>query len=372
MNKTRVLMYLPQFPTISQTYMMTEVEALKAQYELRIVTPREGDLPCKHHEPYELVGDKQRLRDIVAEFRPHILHGHYLYVAPVLAELGEKFGIPFTVRAHSFDTLKSRTRRPKLGYVQTQAALSDTCAGILAFPFVRPLLERIGIPTDRIFDCHPVIDYNRFHDRSPNGDGVLNVGACLPKKRMEDFVDLGTMVDKTLNLYAIGYQSKRLLAYNEENGSPIIIHRAVEPEEMPKVYKAHEWLVYTACPKLNTVGWSMAVAEAQAAGVGVCFPNIRPDISDYIGGAGFLYNSISEVPDIICRPYPTEMREIGFEQAKKSDISQHKSVLTDIWDRARISPPRIGKFGGSYTRYKNATAPLRVLQSAIGRLKNRQ
>ena len=36
----------------------------------------------------------------------------------------------------------------------------------------------------------------------------------------------------------------------------------------------------------------MAIAEAQAAGVGVCMPNIRPDIKEYVGEAGFVYDSI--------------------------------------------------------------------------------
>lgn len=40
------------------------------------------------------------------------------------------------------------------------------------------------------------------------------------------------------------------------------------------------------------------------------------------------------VPKIISQPYPDEMREIGFEQAKKSDIENHKHLLTDLWDRA--------------------------------------
>ena len=36
----------------------------------------------------------------------------------------------------------------------------------------------------------------------------------------------------------------------------------------------------------------MAIAEAQAAGVSVCMPNIRPDIKEYVGEAGFVYDSI--------------------------------------------------------------------------------
>jgi hypothetical protein len=122
-------------------------------------------------------------------------------------------------------------------------------------------------------------------------------------------------------------------------GDPVTIVPPVEPEHMLAEYKKHGWLVYTACRKTNTVGWPLAVAEAQAAGVGVCLPNLRPDLRDYLGGAGFLYDSIEEVRDIIAKPYPEEMRRAGFEQAKKSDVFRHGRLLLDLWRRAAGSPP---------------------------------
>jgi hypothetical protein len=362
--KTRVLMVLQGYPTISQTYMTNEVDALKDGYELRIISTKHGDLPGGRHHPFEVVTEKGRMRDIIEEFRPQVLHGHYLHTSKLLAELGERYRIPFTIRTHSFDSLKRWRGRPLLGRPEVHAVRSDACAGVLAFPFVRGSMESIGIPSAKIIDCYPVINYSRFNDRSPNGDAVLNVGACIPKKRMEDFVDLGKLVEKRFNIYAIGYEHDALLAYNQANGSPVTVHRAVEPHEMPAVYKSHGWLVYTADFKLKTVGWPMAVAEAQAAGLGVCFPNIRPDVREYVGGAGFLYNSITEAADIIRRPYPEQMREAGFEQSKKSDIESHKHLLTDVWDRVAGTKPR-STLHTSYRLYAASTDPLRATMRKV-------
>lgn len=75
----------------------------------------------------------------------------------------------------------------------------------------------------------------------------------------------------------------------------------------------------------------MAVAEAQAAGVGVCLPNIRDDLKEYLGGGGYLYDSIEQVADIIKHHVPAEIRNKDFEQARKSDIELHKHLLTDLW-----------------------------------------
>ena len=359
MAKTRILMLIQGFPTISQTYQVNEVEAVMDDYDVRVLSAKGIDSLCKRHPPYESVSikDLTRIREVIREFRPDVLHAHYFHYAPLMAQLGEEFGLPFTIRTHSYDALKASARRRPFGHREVRAVNSDLCAGVLGFPFLRPMLERIGVRSDRFVDCFPVIKYDRFYDRSANGEAILNVGACIAKKRMEDFVDLGKLTEKSLNLYAIGYTSDELIHYNEQNGSPITLRPIVEAEEMPAVFKAHGWLVYTACPKLKTVGWPLSVAEAQASGLGVCLPNIRPDMADYLGGAGFLYDSIGEVPAIIEQPYPDEMREIGFEHAKKSDIARHKHLLTDLWDRAA---------GQTHVPSPAAGSPLGAIKRAIG------
>lgn len=75
----------------------------------------------------------------------------------------------------------------------------------------------------------------------------------------------------------------------------------------------------------------MAALEAMASGTGVCLPNIRPDIKDYIGDAGIVYSNISELEDIIDKPVPNTMRKKGFELAEKYDIKKQIHLLTDLW-----------------------------------------
>ena len=93
----------------------------------------------------------------------------------------------------------------------------------------------------------------------------------------------------------------------------------------------NNWLLYTACPKLKTVGWPMAIAEAQASGLGILMRNIRPDLKAYIGNAGYLYNTPEEASAILRGEYPQEMREEGFRQAEKSSLSNHVKLLNSIW-----------------------------------------
>lgn len=65
-------------------------------------------------------------------------------------------------------------------------------------------------------------------------------------------------------------------------------------------------------------------------------PNLRPDVKDYVGPAGFLYDSIGDVADIISKPFPEELRQLGFEHAKKSDVFRHKRLLINLWRKAIV------------------------------------
>jgi hypothetical protein len=327
-----------EFPQISETYIRSEIESVSRECDVRVISLREADTPYRTAVPYQLLQDPDLIREFIEEFRPDVLHGHWLQQARVLAYFAGYFGdaaysaIPFTIRAHSFDTLD-----PDGKYIRQAKPFlnSELCLGVLTFPFTRPLLEQGGVRSEKIFDCYPVVNYRRFYDTSPNGDAVMNVGACLPKKRMEDFLELAKLQpDREFNLYAMGYDSQEFYRLNAAMGHPVNLVSPVEPDEMLPEYKKHKWLVYTASREMNTVGWAMSVAEAQAAGLGVCLPNLRPDLRDYLGGAGFLYNSVSEAADIISKPYPEVMRRLGFEQAKKSDIFEHKSTLLNLWRQA--------------------------------------
>jgi hypothetical protein len=357
-RKLRVLYVLANYPQLSQTYIKNEIEALLEEYEVDIVAlsgpnPSSQDqqpyTAYKNHQPYSIENKVSHIVEKVKGFHPDILHTHWLNMAPLMQILARKTGVPYTIRAHSFDSLGHNDATNYLiylynwlrswpqfrGFKPQHAATqlnSEYCLGVLAFPFARPLLENAGISPKKIVECFPVVAYKKFLDKSPNGSRVMNVGACIPKKRMEDFIDLASNEPgREFDLYSIGYQTQRIVDYNHLKNNPVNIVKVLEPEEMPAEYKKHQWLVYTADRAFDTVGWPMAVAEAQAAGVGVCLPNIRPDLQNYLGGAGYLYDSLDQVAKIIRSDVPDEMRELGFEQSKKSDIELHIHLLTDLW-----------------------------------------
>jgi hypothetical protein len=149
---------------------------------------------------------------------------------------------------------------------------------------------------------------------------------------MEDFIELGRRVTgMSFDLYAIGHDWQRLVDLNRSAGEPVRVHEPLPFSMMPAIYKRHRWLAYTACPVVKTVGWPMAIAEAQASGTMVCMANIRPDLRECVGDAGFLYDRIDEAASILEQPIDARRREAGFDQARLSDIQRHKHLLTERW-----------------------------------------
>jgi hypothetical protein len=351
MKKFRVLYVLKNYPQMSETYIKTEIEAIREQCEVKIIATKRANLPAKKHEPYRYIDDLSMVREAIEEFRPDVLHSHWLHSVRMLGKLARKTGVPFTVRAHSFDSIWPEGESA-FRYLPLLSAFSypshirravkfiddDLCLGVLTFPFARARLERAGFPGDKLVDCFPVMNFRDFFDPRPNGDAIMNVGACIPKKRMEDFVDLALMAPALeFNLYALGYNVDRLQEFANSRQSPVRFMPFLELEAMPAEYKKHRWLVYTAAPG-GRVGWPMAIAEAQASGVGVCMANIRPDLRDYAGPSAFLYESLDEALKTISQPFPDELRQMGFEQARKSDVFQHRSLLFRLW---RMSQPEV-------------------------------
>ena len=327
--RPRIAYLLRQYPQLSETYVRSEIDAIRVACDVLVLAFAPPDLPYVSDVPFKVSDDWEEVADVIADFRPHVLHTHWLYTIWDLDYFARRLQIPYTVRAHSFDVLID----PLHDYEEAVDLVNDElCLGVLTFPFAKPLLEQTGMREDKLVPCFPVVDYNLFHDETPNGDRVMNVGACLPKKQMEDFLDLAaSMPDRGFDLYAMGYDTADITDRNRDLGGPVTVLPSMPLDLMPSEYKKHEWLVYTASRKIGTVGWPMAVAEAQASGVGVCMANLRPDLHEYVGDCGFLFDSIAEAREIVSRPFPTELRAQGFEHARRSDVAQHKQLLLELW-----------------------------------------
>lgn len=337
----KILCLFQGYPRISQTYMSEELALVADTYD--IVVARHGwPVPAEDHLanylPYSVLDGFREIRRFARKVRPSVIHAHYATNVELCHRLARELDCTYTIRTHSFDTLN----KPPEYFRQLAQYINDPhCLGILTLPYSYESFIAAGARPEKIVKTYPVVNVARFLDRRPNGSAVVAVSSMLPKKKIEDFIRLSSLCDfgRQFVLYGAEHDpgneySSMIHDLNRSLGSKVLCPRPVQPEDMPSAYKNAEWLVYPARREDNAVGWPLAVVEAQASGVGVCMLNLRPDLKELIGDAGYLFDDISEIVDVVRRPFPPEKREQGFELAKRCDIRRNIGLLTELWDSA--------------------------------------
>jgi hypothetical protein len=299
-------------------------------------------LPADHltnHLPYSVLdGGFQAIRRFARKVEPSVVHAHYATNIELCHNLALELGCAYTIRTHSFDTL----RQPPDYFQGLARYINDPhCLGILTLPFSYESFVSSGADPEKIVRTYPVVNVARFLDRRPNGSEVIAVTSILLKKKIEDFIRLASACDcgRQFVLHGVEHDpgneySKTIHDLNYSLGNKVRFADHCQPEEMPMAYKKAEWLVYPAQKEAGAVGWPLAVVEAQASGVGVCMFNLRPDLKELIGDAGYLFDDISEIVDVVAEPFPAEKREQGFGLAERCDIRKNIGQLTRLWDRA--------------------------------------
>ncbi len=360
--KPRVLYFIAKYPQFSETYMHEEIAAVSADFEVKILTYNVSKFPRARAFPYEVIeytdpclvyapfhkidptfrSPSQRafLRQVdavIEDFQPTVLHAHYFGLALLLRDLARRHRVPFTLRTHSMDMLSEPEEKLR---ALCDAVRDPQCLSVLTFPPFRATLTSRGVPSEKVTSCWPVVNFARFHrpERRPPTGRVLCAGPATPKKAHTTFVDLAALMRESglsFDLFARGVSLGATSRYNEERGNVVTISYA-DPDEMGDVYPRYDWLIYPGNPRINKVGLPVGIAEAQASGLGVCWqelPGRREQQLEFLGGGGFLFGEIEELPEILLRPYPEEMRLRGLENARRCDIQGHKSLLTDVWHR---------------------------------------
>ena len=162
--KPRILYIVQNYPQLSQTYIKNELKVLWQEYDIQIVTVSVPDVADSDYFPYRRISDRQELLALIGEFKPAILHSHYLVLADLVAGLSRDTGTPFTIRSHSFDTIPSEHKIAR--HLQGIGARlnSQLCLGVLCFPFVRDYLASVGIPETKLVASPPVVDFEFFYD----------------------------------------------------------------------------------------------------------------------------------------------------------------------------------------------------------------
>ena len=259
----------------------------------------------------------------INKFNPDFIHSHYLDTIEICHRISRIINKKYSIRTHSFDILTNDAKL--ISY--KRYVNSDNCACILVFPEFKSRLVSLGYNENKIFESYPSFYIHRFQEINTNGDHIMSGGAMLPKKNIEGFIELSVKIKNKYPLKQINYYCvienpeyyKKIVRFNDNYGNPVnfITEQIID---MSDEYKKHQWLIYTACPKLRTVGLPMMIAEAQSSGVGVIMYKLRDTLLDYVTENGYLYETDDEILDIISNDFDETKRNNAKQISTRYDI----------------------------------------------------
>ncbi|MFN3231719.1 MAG: hypothetical protein ACE363_06115 [Alphaproteobacteria bacterium] len=342
----RVLYVLNTYPELSQTYIEAERQQVAERAETLAIALREPTLKNPEHLPYQLhtwwvsqllgrgKGKGFRIKRKARAFAPDVVHSHWIFASDAVMRAARACDVPWTLRTHSFDILE---RSDDQLAPDIRRCNETDCAGILAFPFLRERLLRLGLKEEKLIDTPPVVDARRFDDLGPNGPGVIYTSAVRPKKGISEYFALSNLVsERPFTFYPMALPRTQIDTLGDRYDGRVEVRQPVAHSAMLQEWKQHTWLVYPGSLSPTGIGWPISVVEAWAAGVGVCMQRIRPDLEDYIGDCGLLFDDVAELPDILRSEPDAAMRERAHARAMDFDIRNHMPLLYDAWAKVGV------------------------------------
>ncbi len=288
----RVLYALWHYPHLSESYVRSEIRAVRALgVEVQVWAQEAGTAPYESDVPFGY-GD---LEKAVADFRPHILHTHWLRQPRQMKEL-RATGLPVTVRGHGFDSSRKKARK---------AARDPMVAAAFPFPQFVPLLpwqrRKIhGVPVG--FDA-------TLYSPGENKDRrlVARVGVGIPSKDYNFFFAVAKrcpdhrFVLALCPAYTVEYYVDEVIAMNAALGNPAEIRLALQHEQVAELLREAGTYLHTTLPD-EPFGMPISIVEAMASGCTVIGRKIGVS-ARYIGDAGVTYTSLDQAVSQVQRTH---------------------------------------------------------------------
>jgi glycosyltransferase involved in cell wall biosynthesis len=334
-----ILLLYKGYPRMGQIYQIDEAKELRKKHNIMIISWDWKLEDIDETAPPYFYNHPNNLLDEIRNFKPDIIHTHFLDSLEIVHNLCSIFNINFTIRTHSFDIINN-----KLSYFNKYKPylLSEYCLKIITFPgYFNNKFKELDIPDNKILVNYPQINIKPFIDIKdiPNGDDIMGCGSFLKKKNIQEFIIIAKQIknifpNKNITYYGVkeGDNYFNIInKFNIDNGSPVIF-KTIPHDQMPYEYKKHQWIIYPCCRKLLNIGYPLAIAEAQLSGVGVILYKVRDDMEDFVSENGYLYTEIEQVINIIKNNFDGVKRQNAINLYNRYNIENNISQLENIWN----------------------------------------
>jgi glycosyltransferase involved in cell wall biosynthesis len=332
----RILYALQFFPQLSETFVTTEIEAMR-QAGVDIAVWSESDPPVPFDTDVPVF--RGTLADAVAEFRPAMVHSHSLYQALSYAPLVHPTGVPMTVRGHGFEFSEERLR--------TLSQMNGIRA-VFEFPHFVDSITEDGFDTTKLRTMTACFNPDLYFPKgSQDRRLVIRAGLASPTKDMVTFVKVAAKCPRhrfvLVPCWSVGYPDylDELFELNRSLGDPVEI--AVNRSHAEVAALTQRAGIYLHTHSLQEpYGMPVSIAESMAAGCYIVARRCAAAI-DFVGNAGQTYDTEDEAVELILAT--EKWTDDQWEQARMASIERAFAnypstiVLHPLlaeWERAEV------------------------------------
>jgi len=341
----RILIIGRAFPHVAHGYINNDIEYLTQQADVLVLSPNQPMAPWYSPVRCNYFRNKDQLLAQARQFKPDFIISWLLPNHHWARDVADALKIPFILKLHTPDyyrlypgnrSIKKRIkemlascilsdRKLSDGYRISKRSLRRTISskyfkGAFCIPAFKTSFSKY-IPANKLFDLTPRIFFDRFHDEHDNGRMILVLGSLIKRREGVSFIDDALKeISEPIDWYTIPTPG---LILDDIQGVPenFSAKKYVPNKDMATLYKQYKALIVIADKTQFSRGLPLSVLEAQASGVCVIAPSLRPDFDEFvINGGGYLYNDASEIQAILNLLPNDERRNMGFKHAKKFDI----------------------------------------------------
>lgn len=289
----KVLYALWHYPQLSETYLETELRAMR-RWGADIAVWRET-VPVSPY-PSDVPVHSGRLEDAIRDVRPDVIHVHWLDIAVKYAGALGAAGVPVTVRGHGFDVSPAAIRK-LLGFPWVRAIYlaPHQAALVRRNPRVRPAM----VPFDtELFKPREDKD-RRLVVRTAAGLNAKDLGLFFElAARLPDYRFVLAAVTCNLREEYIG----TLREMNAQSGGAAQIVVDMPRDAVADLVGRAGIYLHTVTPPGKApgtpIGSPVSIAEAMATGA---VPLVRklPELTSYVGDAGLAYADIDDAQRLL-------------------------------------------------------------------------
>lgn len=293
-RRPRVLYVVWHYPQLSETYVEGEIRCLQ-RWGVDIAVWREV-APVSPYVPPVPVFDGE-LERVVHDFRPDLIHVHWLQYAIDQRVAFDGIGLPVTLRLHGFDTTREQLEK---------LLTAQWLHRVYAFPRQLELLSR---QDSRVVPVASAFDTSYFEPAAEKDPRlVVRAGACLPSKDIALFFELARRLPGhrfvfcgvTCNEFEHYPEELRRIA--AEMQSPVELRFDVPRADMAALLGRAGIYLHTIHPPQvqfgAPIGQPISIAEAMATGAYVLVRDL-PELVDYVGDAGSAYADVDDAARLI-------------------------------------------------------------------------